>query len=367
MNTTQGNRRSPSAGARAARILRTTVCAALLGAAGHTFAQTTVPALTVASETPNSYNCDVYRWVDSAGKQRTAALSRNNTADPGDSRGGVLYQYRFTPTGTTTERVITGTGAHSYNGFGYVVNHYSDTAFVSTGTTGTYAKVFTGRHHAIHQFKLTYPLNGVAIVATIHWYFATGQDNPIYAITFDTSAAGPGGLSFEADSRAPYGDMQFGGDGSNPNVSGVAWGDKYKFTTTSATLTPQSTWDYTQPNTVPYTQMWITSPDAEMGAVQTQTWLQHNTGGSWFHTNWGHTSANRVGTDFGAWMMPVNWQWPYQLNQYEMMDNTSPTGSKRCAWGLPYGAVGRTSYSGYGYENTYSGHPYQSYLSLIHI
>ncbi len=365
MNTLHGTTRRP-ARSRVLRFLRRPVTAALLATslAAPLAAQTSAPALTVANETPNSYNCDVYRWTDSAGRQRTAALSRNNAADPGGSHGGVLYQYRFTPSGAATERVITGTGAHSYNGFGFVVNHYSDTAYVSTGTTGTYTRVLTGRHHAIHQFKLTYPLNGVNVTATIHWYFATGQDHPIYAITYDTSAAGAGGLSFNADSRAPYGDMQFGGDGSNPNVSGVAWGDKYKFTTTSAPLTPQSTWDYSQPNTVPYTQMWIDTPDAEMGAVQTQTWLQHNTGGSWFHSNWGRTSANRDvgdGSTFGSWMMPTNWQWPYQLNQYEMMDNTSPTASKRCAWGVMYGAVGRTSYSGYGYENTYSGHPYQSY------
>ena len=360
MNTTIG---ISAAGSVAARFTRRLVCTLVLACLAPGVLAQTTPALSVVNESPNGYNCDVYRWTDSAGKQRTAALSRNNAADPGGSRGGVLYQYRFFPGGGATERVITGTGAHSYNGFGYVVNHHDDTAFVSTGTTGTYTKVFTGRHHAIHQFKLTYPINGVAVAATIHWYFATGQDDPVYAITFDTSAAGSGGMASSIDSRAPYGDLQFGGDGLNPQVAGVAWGDKYKFTTTSAPLTPQSTWDYSQPNTVPYTQMWIANPDAEMGAVQTLSWLQHNTGGSWFTNNWGHTSANRVdgGSDFGAWLMPTNWQWPYQLNQYELMDNTSPTTSKRCAWGLMYGAVGKTSYDGYGYEAKFSGHPYQSY------
>ncbi len=365
MNPIHGALRPPAACTRAARFLRSAFSTALLAASLGTgaLAQSPVAPLSVANETPNNYNCDVYRWIDSAGTQRTAAMSRNTAADPGGSRGGVLYQYRFTPAGTTTERVITGTGAHSWNGFGYVVNHYSGGAYVSSGTTGTTTKVFTGRHHAIHQFKLSYSISGAPISATIHWYFATGQDHPVYAITFDTSGAGAAGLSFNVDSRAPYGDMQFGGDGSNPQVSGIGWGDKYKFVTTAAPLTPQSTWDYSQPNTVPYTQMWITSPDAEMGAVQTQTWLQHNTGGSWFTDNWGHTSANRVdgGDDFGTWMMPANWQWPYQLNQYELMDDTSATTSKRCAWGLMFGAVGKTSYDGYGYEATSSGHPYQSY------
>ena len=371
MNTTCGRSDLPSLGLRLRRGLHRAATTALLavGIASSTQSQTTLAPLSVANESPNSYNCDVYRWYDSAGKQRTAALSRNNAADPGGSRGGVLYQYRFTPAGATTERVISGTGAHSaYNGFGYVVTHYTGgNAYVSNLTTGTYTKVFTGRHHAIHQFKLTYPINGIAITATIHWYFATGQDNPVYAITYDTSAAGTGGFTVDIDSRSPYGDMQFGGDGTNPNVSGVAWGDKYKFTSLGDPVTPQSAWDYSQPNTVPYTQMWITSPDAEMGAVQTQTWLQHNTGGSWFTANWGLTSANRNigdGSSFAgwsvAWMMPTNWQWPYQLNQYEMMDDSSATSSKRCAWGLPFGAVGSTSYDGYG-GGTFSGHPFQSY------
>jgi hypothetical protein len=288
---------------------------AILGLAlsASTLPAQTISPLTEANEPVNGYNCDVYRWIDSAGKQRTAALSRNNAADPGGSNGGVLYQYRFTPTGTTTERVISATGANGWNGFGFVVNHISDAnAFCSNGTSGTYTKVFTGRHHAIHQFKLTYPIHGINVTATIHWYFATGQDNPIYAITYDTSAAGTGGFSgFTVDSRAPYGDMQFGGDGTNPDVSGVAWGDKYKFFTRDEPVTPQSRWDYTQTNTVSYTQMWITSPDAEMGAVQTLSWLQHNTGGSWITNNWGHTSENRVdgGTDFGAWKMPTDWRW----------------------------------------------------------
>lgn len=143
MNTTQGTVSSP-AGSRFARLLLPVLALTLFLAFWPAPAAAQTAALSVANESPNSFNCDVYRWRDSAGQQRTAALSRNTAADPGGSRGGVLYQYRFTPTGSTTERVITGTGSHSYNGFGYVVNHYSDTAYVSTGTTGTWSSANTG-------------------------------------------------------------------------------------------------------------------------------------------------------------------------------------------------------------------------------
>jgi len=245
-----------------------------------THTKAAVDNLSVNYETPNDFDCDVYRWIDSNGNQRTAALSRNDATDPGNSCGGVLYQYRFTPADSATERIVTGTGAHSLNGWGYIVNHYSETAFVSRYTTGTYERVFTGSHHAIHQFQLTYPIDGIDITATIQWFFATGQDNPIYAITYDTSAAGSQGFSTSIDSRTPYGDLQFGGDDTNPYVDGVGWGDKYKFFSINEPVTPQSRWDYTQTNTVPYTLMWINEPDAEMGAVQTLSWLQHNTGGS---------------------------------------------------------------------------------------
>ncbi|MBI3489636.1 MAG: Ig-like domain-containing protein, partial [Acidobacteria bacterium] len=319
---------------------------------------------TSAADTSKSATADVYRWLDSNQKQRTAVLTRNDASDPGGSHGGMLRQYRYFPGGGSAERVVTGTGASGlWNGWGYLVNHYSpgDSSEQSLGHAGQYRLAFTGRHHALHEFTWTYPILGVSIKATVHWFMATGQDHPVYAVTYDTSAAGPSGFdaSHLIDSRSPYGDLQFGGDGSNPNVDGVGWGDHYKFFTRDEPFTAQSRWDYSQPNTVPYVIEYIKNPDAEMGSVQTQSWLQHNTGGTWFTNNWGLTSDNPAG-EFGAWRMPANWNWPYQLNQYELGDS-GPTTSKRLAWGLMYGAVGQLSTFGYGYQTTIVGHPYQSY------
>ena len=71
-----------------------------------------------------------------------------------------------------------------------------------------------------------------------------------------------------------------------------------------------SGWAYETPNRIPYSMMWTTAPDAEMGLVQTETWEQHDAGGFWFYSAWGTRD------DDGP--MPDDWNWPYQLNQYEL-------------------------------------------------
>lgn len=326
------------------------------------------------NELPGGYNSDVYRWLDSKGEQRTAVLTRNDAADPGGTNGGMLRQLRY---GSGAKaRVATGTGASSgaakYNGWGYVVSHYgSGNSLVarSTDVTGQYRQAFMGRHHALHEFSWNLLFNDgtaqvpkwIPIKTTVQWFFATGRDHPVYAITFDSSAALPQGLSTQPDSRTPYGDIAWDGDGTLATVDGVKWGDKYQFYTRDEPFTSASRWDYKTPNVVPYASTYSRTADAEMGIVQTLSWLQHNTGGTWLNNNWGKDSENQIDGDTAdQWVMPPNWNWPYQLCQYEMKLN-QPTTSKRVAWGLMSGAVGRASYWGYGYEKQWSSLPYQSY------
>ncbi|ATB27056.1 hypothetical protein [Melittangium boletus] len=315
-----------------------------------------------AHERPDGYDSDVYRWEDSGGHPRVAVLTRNDVSDPGGSHGGMLRRFRFHV--GDQERVATGTGANGlWNGWGYVVSHYNEGEAVSHSALlrGTWRQVFLGQHHVLHEFSWDLPIGGVPIRATVQWFFATGKDHPVYAVTFDSRAAGPEGLMTNADSRAPYGDIAWDGDGTQAWVDGVRWGDKYRFFSRAEPLTASSAWDYSEPNVVPYASVYSRTADAEMGVVQTLDWLQHNTGGSWFHDNWGHVSETRVHGDmFRDWMMPPSWNWPYQLCQYEL-DTLHPTRSKRLAWGLMYGAVGKTTYSGYGMDRVLTGHPYQSY------
>jgi hypothetical protein len=185
---------------------------------------------------------------------------------------------------------------------------------------------------------------------TVRWFFATGRDHPLWSVTFDTSPAGPNVVS--ADTRAPYGDMHWDG-GANSEVAGVGWGDRYKFRSLDSPVKMESGWDYSQPNTVPYVIEWTNNPDAEMGLVQTQTYLQHDAGGYWFYDRWGGVEPNGP--------MPEDFNWTYQLNQYELPDSTS----KRMAWGSNFGAVGQTSYWAYGGDKTLVGYPYQSYSVFV--
>jgi hypothetical protein len=156
----------------------------------------------------------------------------------------------------------------------------------------------------------------------------------------------------------------------------VAWGDRFKFTTTSAPLTMNSKWDYSKPNVVPYVLAWTVKTDAEMGIVQTQTQLQHDAGGYWFYDNWGKTSDSAAPRKMGqAGLMTPTWNWTYQINQYELcLDNpaclNNTTGSHRLAWGSNYGAIGGAtagsgSYPAYGDDKMLSGHPFHSYAVFM--
>jgi hypothetical protein len=306
------------------------------------------------------YNTDRYTWSDGACAHRSAALVRNDASDPGGSHGGYLRQLVWSRNGTDV--TATGTGANGWNGWGYVVNHYASTSDSSMGRTGTYRTVLAGAHHAIHEFKVRVQPGG-PVDATLRWFFATGRTNPVVSVSYDVTPAGPNAVA--ADTRAPYGDLAF--EGSSGAIGGVEWGDKYRFLTTGGgPETSADAWDYTQPNIVPFVRMWSQSTDAEMGAVQTQSWDQRPAGGDYGggvlgSACWGKTSATKgSGCVPSGWTMPQDWLWPFQLNQYELPYTNA---SHRLAWGATYGAVGSSSYSAFG--KTLSGYPSMSYAVFM--
>jgi hypothetical protein len=327
--------------------------------------QASCAALALAeSKQVASTNTDEFTWQDSACQARTTALAKN--------QGAWARQLSYAVDGTP--RTVTGTGANGWNGFGYVVTHYGDSAALSRSVTAPSSATFVGRHHAIYRFQFDHNIGGQVVPVTVDWFFATGHDSPVYAITYDSSGTSPG--SVVADTRSPYGDVAWQGDGGDATVSGVGWGDRRKFVTTKAPLTRDSTWDYTAENTIPYAMEWQTSPDAEMGIVQTQTYQQHDGGGYWLYKNWGKTSANQT-TDTGQiGLMPISWNWTYQLNQYELCEPAATgclaatTTSHRLSWGANYGAVGGATaglptYPAYGDDRQLRGHPYQSYSTFV--
>lgn len=292
----------------------------------------------------NNFATDLYTWYDSDCKIRSAAMASNMVQDPFGHWGGVLSRYTY-DLGGNIRTIVSNNGDHP--GFGEVVSHFGNGAYVSNWDRGvSFKTAFQGAHHAIHEYKFRLNLEG-PVDATVQWFFASGRDHPIYAITYDSRPAGQNVA--EGDSRSPYGDLEFDG-AIGSNMDGVGWGDHFKFRTLTSPVTEQTGWNYNIPNTVPYVVEWINNNDAEQGLVQTQTWQQQDAGGYWLYGQWGTNHPNGP--------MPESWNWPYQLNQYELPFTTA---SKRMAWGTNYGAVGQTQYSALGDTKTLSGYPFLSY------
>ncbi|MEO8670706.1 MAG: hypothetical protein ABI411_05275 [Tahibacter sp.] len=314
------------------------------------------------------YQTDRYTWIDSAGRPRSAAMVRNSQGDPSGHQGGYLRQLTYRLPDNSV-RTVTGS-FDGHPGFGYVVTHYSDDtgggADLGYNYAGQYATRFAGRHHAIHRYTQTYPMRGKAagggvttypVAVTIEWAYFTGRDHPLWAISYDLSAAPVNAIN--ADSRSPYGDMTY--DGANDTVMGVAWGERYKFTSTGGPLTRNSSWTWNASNTVPYALQWTQNVDAEMGLVSTQTIVQQDAGGYWGYDRWNSTSASGAACAGSGYTMPCDWNWPYQLNQYSFLGTSDTTTSKRMAWGTNFGFLGQSSYAEMGMAANRSGYPRQSY------
>ncbi|MEQ1564477.1 MAG: hypothetical protein ABMA64_02480 [Myxococcota bacterium] len=301
-------------------------------------------ALGITQGVVDGFDGTTYTWNDASCAPRTAHLVRDDVGDPAGHHGGYLRRYTYD--GRTVDGSFDG-----HPGWGYAVNHYGNTASISYDSDGTWETRLAGRHHASHVFHTTQVISGYDVPLHISWFFATGRDHPVWAITYDLTGAPADTLG--ADTRSPYGDLQWDG-GLGVDVDGVGWGDAYRFRSTTAPITLGSGWDYSEPNRIPHVIEWSAAADAEMGAVQTVTFDQYPSGGYWFFTAWGSSDPDGP--------MPDDWNWTYQLNQYELPWGST---SKRMAWGSNYGAIGDTSYPAYGYGTYGVGWPYQSYAVYL--
>ncbi len=360
---------------------------------GQVAAQAVAPMAIAHDATVASMVSDQFTWTDSAGKLRVAVLAHNNNgAGPGGAQGGTLREFRYQlPNGATRIATVTTYGNSGYTGFGYVVAHAHNSACIGDDSplggfvAGQWQRVFEGRHHAIFRFTQDYPRNcaysGGAVARTIpvvmDWIFSTGRDNPIYAITWNIDLATPAvsaGTLFD-DSRAPYGELNIDGQGA-ADIDGVAWGDRYKFTSTSAPVTLSSSWTWNVPNTVPYVKEWIAGPlngsnylDATMGLVQTQTMTQQDAAGArdaFYHDVtpfWGHTSAE--GNAGGAYSMPYQNEWPYQANADSIGVGIS-NNNARLTWRTQFGFIGQATYDpNDGVVGSAPGYPNKSYSTYV--
>ncbi len=334
---------------------------------------------------------DRFTWRDAANKPRVAVLAHNDgqtgpTAPGGyTNRGGAPREFRYQmPDNSTRVAGVTNYGNAGQGGFGYVVSHSAwpsngggcngDDSPLGYGTPGAFQRVFEGRHHAIFRFTQNYPRHCSAaaggatssVPVTIDWIFSTGRDNPLWSITYDMSAL-PANYLFD-DSRAPYGELNIDGAGAT-DISGVGWGDRWQFNSTTVPVTLDSAWTWNVPNTVPYVKLWIDSTNATMGTVQSQTMTQQDAGSrNEFYQDitayWNKTSAQ--GNAGGTYAMPWQDSWPYQANSFSIGVGSGSSNNARLTWGTSYGFLGQTSYSVHDFVVANApGYPKKSYAVYV--
>lgn len=344
---------------------------------------------------------DRFTWRDSQNQPRVAVLAHNDAgAGPGNARGGALREFRYQlPNGATRIASVTTYGNGGYAGFGYVVAHASRSACVGDDSPlggfipGTWERIFEGTHHAIFRFRQNYRRNCSTTAAqartlpvVIDWMFSTGRDHPLWAITYHVDQAAPSAPvdTFYDDSRAPYGELNIDGEGWT-GLDGIAWGDKYRFTSTGATpATLNSAWTWNTANTIPFVKEWIAgnlsgtnTKDATMGIVQTQTIAQQDAGGardpaigSDITPLWTKTSAtvgNACTNPTRTHPFPCANDWPYQAYA-NSLDYEFPNASNnaRLTWKTQYGFLGQASYAlNDGSGGTAAGYPKKSYSTWI--
>ncbi|MDQ6801015.1 MAG: VCBS repeat-containing protein [Acidobacteriota bacterium] len=358
------------------------------------------PILVDQDQLLDSMSSDRFTWIDSSGQPRVAVLAHDNIGvanpDAGGAKvyGSALREFRYhLPDGSTRIAKFTLYGGGAFGGFGYVVDHSNagscigdDSPLGDYTQITSFQRVFLGRHHAIFRFKQNYPRNCPVLArtlpVTIDWIFMTGHDNPIYAINYDADLAAAANI-LNDDSRAPYGELNIDGEGFT-DIDGIAWGDRYKFTSTTAPVTLGSSWTYNVQNTVPYVKEWIAgdltpthTKDATMGLVQTQTIAQQDGGGGRdpnYHdisVLWGKTSdpvTNPGGNGYTAqcaYLMPCQNEWAYQANA----DSIGPAISNnnaRLTWRTQWGFIGQTTYvKNDGSGATPPGYPKKSYSLYV--
>ncbi|HZE99030.1 MAG TPA: hypothetical protein VE981_18640 [Planctomycetota bacterium] len=340
----------------------------LVGSGGVARAQATPAGLTIQKDVVvatqvGDKHCDQVTWTDANGKPRSVWLVRAR-GDHAPYVGGYIEKYTYYVDNTLKTGAAVNDGLEAYSGLGCAVNHHDNGASSSkTNSTGaTTGFILEGANHAVWRFHSTYSGKGGTVGLTIDWTISNGRSDVLWSVSFDST--GQSGISW--DSRGPY--FQFDWDNTGTfyrdPISGIKWGDKYRFrTTTYSGLT--SDWDYQTPNVIPYMSTYKAGAvgDLEAGVVQTQPWTQQDAGGYWWaDTAWGKTSANMPLSSPAMPVkgMPVNWDCPFQLNAYE------DYAGEKLAWGTNSGFVGSASYQRIGYTTPPTpGAPHQGYSTYI--
>jgi MYXO-CTERM domain-containing protein len=321
----------------------------LLVAARPGSAQSAPPAISIQKNVSvDGKMCDVVTWTDANGRPRTVSLVRAG-GDVGGYSGGYVQRYSYYVDGAqkTGRADETQPGV---SGLGCAVNHHSGASTSKANSTGaTTAFVFEGANHCLWRFRSTYSGDGHTVGLTLDWLISNGRNDLLWAVSYDAT----GQSSFDWDARGPYFQFDWDGDGQfyNGAISGIRWGDRYRFRTTSYNGV-NSSWDYTQLSPAPYMMLYKDAGlgNVEAGVVQTQTWAQQDAGGYWWAgSHWGQTGTG----------MMENWNCPFQLNAYEGY------AGEKMAWGTPFGFVGNPAYQRVDFATVSAGAPHQGYSTWI--
>jgi len=298
----------------------------------------------------NGKKCDVITWTDHEGRERSIALVRADGDTKGFS-GGYIEEYSYFAGSEKKTGRAWNQAQQEVSGLGVAVNHHKGASSSKANSAGAKIEfVFEGKSHCLWRFRSDYSGVGKTIGLVIDWMVADGRSEVLWAVSYDCGRLKDGEISWDA--RGPYFQFDWDGDGKfyDAPISGIRWGDKYRFKTTQYAR-EKSAWDYSEPNRVPFMMLWKEPPvgDVECAVVQTQSWEVQDAGGYWWCPKvWGKTGTG----------MPENWNCPFQLNAYEGY------GGEKMAWGTSFGFVGSSAYARVDGQKR-RGYPFQGYAVLI--
>jgi hypothetical protein len=324
----------------------------------------------------NGLLVDRYTWRDKRGRPRSASLVRYGQTAGGKARGGyavqLTYQVFDAQAGAWQTVRIDPPRGDPAAGFGYFVSHErwrtfdadacpdgSNTCPIASlhgendsplglRLSGSGRTVSLTNRVATHEFTLNYPHWGTTapvanltsgktpsdpskhkkytLPVAIRWTFSSGQDYPLWSVTYDLSAAPVNTVS--VDMRGPYGYMLF--DASDAPLTKLEWADQFHFATKGKRVATTSEWTWNRRNDGARYNLLVAGA-YEMGLVEAVPYGKSRTGNAWSDSR-GTTSASGPGCPDAGWRMPCDWSWPYQSIQYEAFD-ADPTRSKKLAWG----------------------------------
>ena len=312
----------------------------------------------------NGIQADRYVWRDSQGLVRSVAIKKQCAANTGN--GGYAIQATFPSSDNPAETVTLTTNDTRDGGFGYFVAHERARKISNTGTSRTVAAMNgeddspLSRQFAIssqvgqvkpsiatHTTQVLYPkwgsLNPVdandatifptstalhrkyMVPVTTRWSFQVGRDMPNIQLSMDLSVVGePDHINF--DVRGPYGVLYEANNPSDP-IHSMFWADSSRFTATSAQWS--SAWNWNTAYTGGRYAGFKTASGVEMALYEPVPLAYSATTNPYTDKRGSSSASKRCSTQQ---LLPCNWEWPYQLFQYELPSSGYGT-VKKLAWG----------------------------------